>query len=174
MPSIRNQELLQETKDRMQKSSALFFVDYQGLTHLQLEEAHNALRDMDAEMAVVKNTLANIALKEEKNVDAADRFDGPLAVLFAYNDAVQVAKFLKDFAKKYELPKVKFGLFEGNILEADSVNALASIPPREVLIAKLVGLMKAPINGLVFDLKYPITKLAFAMKEIEKKKTATS
>lgn len=169
MPSQKNIELLKETREKMQKASALFFVDYQGLTHLQLEEAHKALADMDAEMAVIKNTLANIALKEEKNVDAKERLQGPLAVLFAYNDAVAVAKYLKDFAKKYELPKVKFGFFEGNILEENSVSMLASIPSREVLLAKLLGAMKAPINGLVFDLKYPINKLAFAMKEIEKK-----
>ncbi len=170
MPSLKNQQLLEETRARRDKSSAMFFVDYQGLTHLQLEEARKALSDIDAELAITKNTLANIALKE-KDVDASERLQGPLAVLYSYGDAVAVAKLLKDFAKKYELPKVKFGYFEGKILEEGDVKALASLPPREILLAKLVGTLQAPISQLVFNLNYPIVKLAYALKEIEKKKS---
>lgn len=170
MPSAKNVQLLEETKAKVEKSTALFFVDYSGLTHKQLEEARNTLREQDSEIAIVKNTLMNIALKD-KNLDVAEKLQGPQATLFSYGDGIKTAKVLADFIKKYSLPKINFGIFEGAIVDEAMITKLATLPSKEILVGKLLGLLNAPISRLVYGLNGNITKLAFVLKEIEKKKS---
>ncbi len=173
MASIKNQEELKQLADKVDRSQAMYFVDYQGLTHQQLEEARRELGDNDAEIAVAKNTLINIALKDKKNIDVRDQLQGPNATLFAFSDGTSVARILRDFNKKYELPKVKFGIFEGKVIDADGVMKIASLPTKEVLLSKLLGGMNAPISGFVYVLNANITKLAQVLKAIEEKKQAS-
>ena len=91
MPSQRNIQQLDEVKQKVDKATAMFFVDYAGLTHQQLEEARRELRDNESEIAVIKNTLMNLALSE-KNIDAKERLQGPQATLFAYGDGIKTVK----------------------------------------------------------------------------------
>lgn len=174
MPSIKNQEELQQLSDKVERSQAMYFVDYQGLTHQQLEEARRELGDNDAEIAVAKNTLINIALKEKKDVDVRDQLQGPNATLFAYTDGTSAARILREFNKKYDLPKIKFGIFEGQVIDADGVMKIANLPTKDVLLSKLLGGMNAPISGFVYVLNANITKLAQVLKAIEEKKQTTS
>lgn len=173
MPSIKNQNELGELQEKVNKSTAMYVVDYQGLTHQQLEEARRELRDNNAEIAVAKNTLLNIALKE-KDIDVSEQLSGPMATLFAYEDGITVAKILKEFNSKYELPKIKFGIFEGKVVSTADVMAIANLPSKEVLLAKLLGGMSAPISGFVYVLNANISKLAQVLKAIEEKKAKTS
>lgn len=169
MPSKKNIEQLDVIKQALSKAQAVFFVDYQGLTHQQLEELRRALRGANSEIAIQKNTLINLALQEKK-IDAQERLKGPKGVLYVYEDVIAAAKVLKDFNKKYEMPKIEFGVYESEIIDESKIIELASLPPREVLLGKLVGIFRSPLSQLVYDLNYPITKLAIALKEIEKKK----
>src|SRR3989344_1978443 len=131
MPSSRNIQLVKETNDKVQKATALFFVDYQGLTHKQLEELRSLLRETNSEISIVKNTLMNLALSV-KNIEAKERFHGPLAALFSYSDSLAVAKVLYTFFKKHNLPKIKFGVFEEKIIEEKDVIQLALLSSKEV------------------------------------------
>lgn len=169
MPSKKNVQLLDETKQKVDRASAMFFVDYAGLTHKQLEEARNELRTNNSEIAITKNTLMNIALKGKK-LDVADRLYGPQATLFSYEDPIKTAKILAAFVKKHGLPKIKFGIFENEIIDEVMIARLATIPSKEILIGKLLSLLNSPISSLVFVLNGNITKLALVLKEIEKKK----
>lgn len=170
MPSQRNTQLLDEAKQKVEKATAMFFVEYTGLTHKQLEEARHELAANSSEMAVVKNTLMNIALSE-KNINAKDSLTGQKATLFAYEDPIKTAKVLAAFIKKYGLPKISFGVFEGKIIDEATITALSKLPSREILIGKLLGLLNSPISGLVYTLNGNIQKLALVLKEIEKKKS---
>lgn len=169
MPSAKNVQLLEETKAKVDKSTALFFVDYAGLTHKQLEEARNTLREQNSEIAVVKNTLMILALKD-KNLDVAEKLQGPQATLFAYEDGIKTAKVLADFIKKHSLPKIKFGIFEGDLVDEAMIMKLATLPTKEILVGKLLGLLNAPISRLVYGLNGNITKLALVLQALEKKK----
>lgn len=171
MPSQKNIKVLEEAKQKVEKSAAMYFVDYAGLTHQQLEEARRELKDNDSEIAVIKNTLMNIALQEKK-IDAKERLQGPYATLFSYQDPVKTAKILTAFVKKYGLPKIKFGVFEGALIEESTIDQLAKLPAKEVLIAKLLGTLNAPISNFVYGLNANIQKFAMILKEIEKKKQA--
>ncbi len=173
MPSVKNQELLQVAKDKLGRAQAVFFVDYQGLTHKQLEEARNSLREIGAEVAIIKNSLMNIALKE-KEIDLSDQLTGPSAILFSYEDPLATAKVLYAFFKKYNLPKIRFGVFEGRVIEEREISKLATLPSREVLLTQLVGLLNSPIRSLVYDLNWNIQKLALVLSSVKDKKGATS
>lgn len=169
MPSQKNLQQLDAIRDQLSKAQAVFFVDYQGLTHQQLEELRRALKNANSEIAVQKNTLLNIALQDKK-IDVKERLTGPKGALYVYEDVIAAAKVLKDFNKKYELPKIEFGVYESDVIDEAKILELATLPPKEILLGKLLGIFKSPLSSLVYDLNYPITKLALALKEIEKKK----
>lgn len=169
MPSTRNSTLLEEAREKVGKATAMYFVEYTGLTHKQLEEARAQLTASNAEMAVVKNTLMNIALME-KSIDAKDQLTGQKATLFSYEDPIATAKILTAFIKKYQLPKISFGILEGSLIDDKTIVKLATLPSKEILVGKLLGLLNSPITGLVYALNGNITKLAQLLKEIEKKK----
>lgn len=173
MPSVRNTSSLDEAKQKVDRATAMFFVDYTGLTHKQLEEARIELKNANAEMAVVKNTLMNIALSEKK-IDAKEKLIGQKATLFSYEDPIKTAKVLTVFIKKYGLPKISFGVFEGDVIDEGMITKLATLPSKEILVGKLLGLLNSPLSGLVYVLNGNITKLALVLKEIEKKKNTAA
>jgi large subunit ribosomal protein L10 len=172
-PSQRNVDMLNDAQEKVSRAQAMYFVNYQGLTHKQLEEARKELRSNGSEMAVVKNTLMNIAL-QEKNVDVKEKLQGAHATLFSYEDPVKTAKVLASFYKKYQLPTIEFGVLGDEILSDSEITKLATLPSREVLLAKLVGGMKSPINGLVYSLKGNLQKLVLTLKAVEAQKSASS
>lgn len=167
VPSQRNQDLLQLAKEKLNRAQAVFFVDYHGLTHKQLEEVRNSLREVGAEVAIMKNTLMNIALKE-KDIDVESQLTGPSAILFSYDDPLATAKILYAFFKKYNLPKIRFGVFEGRVVEESEIQKLSTLPSREVLLTQLVSLLNSPIRNLVYDLNFNVTKLVQLLSEVKK------
>lgn len=173
MPSQRNISLLEVARQKVDKATAMYFVQYTGLTHQQLEEARKQLKEVNAEMAVVKNTLMNLALSDKK-IDAKEKLTGQQGVLFSYEDPIATAKILASFIKKYSLPKISFGIFEGKIVDEGIIIQLSKLPSKDVLIAKLLGSLNSPISGFVYVLNGNITKLALVLKEIEKKKSASN
>lgn len=173
MPNTKNIESLSEIKEKLERAQAVFLVDYTGLTHIQLEEFRHELANAKAEAAVLKNTLVNIALTERK-IDATELLKGPHAVIFAYEDPIATAKAILAFNKKYQLPVIKFGIFEGLIIDEGKITQISTIPPKEVLLAKLLGLLNSPITSLVYDLNFNIQKLAQLLKAIEEKKAKSA
>src|SRR3989344_3492984 len=169
MPSQKNIQLLDELKQKIHRASALFFVDYSGLTHRQLEEVRRELKEADSEIAIVKNTLTNLALKDKKI--KVEKLEGPHATLFSYKDPIATARILAGFIKKYGLPKVRFGIFEGGIVDEATITELATLPSREVLIAKLLGTLNAPISNFVYGLNANIVKLALVLDQIKNQKS---
>lgn len=176
MPSQKNIQQLARVQEKVDRAQAMFFVDYQGLTHKQLEEARRELKNNASEIAVIKNTLLNLALKE-KNVDASQKLTGAHATLFSYEDPVKTVKVLFAFFKKY-LPAnkkmsdaVKFGVFGGEVIDEATISRFATLPGREVLLGKLAALLNSPINNLVYDLNWTIQKFVLTLKAIEDKKS---
>lgn len=176
MPSKKNIELLEKTKEKLSRAGAVFFLDYQGLTHKQLEEARLLFRENNSEFSVVKNTLVDRLFKE-KDLSFDKALKGPLGLLFSYEDAIKTAKALFAFFKKHNLlnlpvgPKIKFGYFENKIISDADVMVLANLPGREILLGKLVGVLANPLTRFVVSLNWNIQKLALVLKAIEKKKS---
>lgn len=170
MPSQKNIQLLREVKDRVNRSQAVFFAEYQKITHKQLEEVRNVLHNTNAELSISKNNLVNIALSE-KNIDAREKLQGQLASFFAYEDPIATAKTVFAFFKKNsEIGKIKFGIYEGKVIDSKQLFELSNLPSREILLGKLAGLLESPMRGLVSNLNWTISRFVKTLKAVEEKK----
>lgn len=159
-------ELTQKIKD----AKSLVLADYRGLTVEQDTELRNALRKAGVDYKVVKNTLTNFAMKENGLGDIENYLNGPTAMAISTTDPVAPAKVLSEFAKKYDKLELKAGVVEGKVIDLEGVKALAELPPREVLIARVLGSFNAPISGLVNVLNGNIRGLVVALNAIAEKR----
>lgn len=121
---------------------------YRGLTVAQMGSLRRDLRKAKVHMQVVKNTLARRAAEGTGFTAAAEFFTGPTAIAYG-NDPVALAKALSDFAKGNDALKILGGVLDGKRLDGAAVNALASLPSREVLVARLLGSMQSPLTGFL-------------------------
>jgi len=173
MPSQKNINTLIEIKDKLNKSKSVAFTDYMGLNVKQISDLRKKVKESGAEFKVLKNTLLRLGLKElgwqveEGIVDQG--LNGPTAVLFSYEDEIAALKALYDFSKENELPKLKFGFLDKNLLTQERIENLAQLPTKEVLQAKLVSNLSSPIYGLVYTLKGNLTKLVLVLNQIKSK-----
>lgn len=137
-------------KEKFEKAQTVVLVDYRGLTVAEDTELRNQLRKAGVEYAVLKNTMISRAI-EGMNVDEMHAsLEGPTAVAFGYEDMIAPAKILSDFAKKSKKLTIKCGVCDGAYLNADGVEALASLPSKEVLIAKIMGSMMSSVSKFVY------------------------
>lgn len=139
-----------EIKEKLVNAKSVVLIDYRGLTVAEVTELRNQCRKAGVEYAVLKNTMVNLAAKEA-GIEGLEGFlKGPTAVAFGMEDAVAPAKVLTEFIKKTKKTEVKCGLLDGQILDAAGVEALAAIPSREVLIAKIMGSMMSAVSKFVY------------------------
>lgn len=166
------QAIVASLADKLKNASAGVFVDYSGTTVAVDTAMRRAMRNAGVEYAVVKNTLTRFAANQT-GFEALDPFlNGPTALAISYNDPVAAAKIVSEFAaKKDSKLKIKAGFVDGKIISETEVKALAELPPREVLIAQVLGTMIAPITGLATVLNANIRGLAVALAAIAEKKT---
>lgn len=146
--------VVQELSQKFGAIEASFIVNCQGLTVGQLQELRLALGAKNSELQVAKNRLVRIAIQEKPEGQILhDQLRGQNAIVFANTDLTGTAKILADFAKENEELKIVAGCYASKLLNKESVEALARIPSREVLLAQLFGTMKAPITAFVVVLK---------------------
>lgn len=173
MPKMEEkQKIVQDIEERLNAASLIVFTDYRGLNVEEMSDLRNRLRVPGVEYRVLKNTMTRFALKNIGFQNVADQLVGPSAVLFSNEDVVGPAKTLFDFAKEHPNLEVKFGILEGQPVSADKVKALADLPPREVLIAQVVGTMQAPITSFVRVLNANLTGLVRALDQVREKKAS--
>ena len=141
------------------ESAGAVLTEYRGLTVKQLQDLRRALGE-NANYAVVKNTLTQIAAKEAGVEGFDDLLTGPTAIAFINGDVVEAAKGLRDFAKANPALVIKGGYFEGRPLEAKEIAKLADLESREVLLGKLAGAMLASLSQAVYLLNAPLAQAA--------------
>ena len=171
MPSQRNIKDLQDLKDKVAKAKTIVFTDYRGLTVKQFTELRQKVQENGGDIKVIKNTLLKIGLKNLSHNSQliTDNLTGPTATLFAYEDEILPLKTLYEFSKKNELPKIKLGFFGDRLLSQEEVTAMAQLPSKDVLQAKLVNILHAPIAGFVYALKANLTGLVRALDQVRQK-----
>lgn len=148
-----------ELVEEFQESAGAVLTEYRGLTVKQLQDLRRALGE-NANYAVVKNTLTQIAAREAGVENFDDLLTGPTAIAFINGDVVEAAKGLRDFAKANPSLVIKGGLFEGRTLQAAEIAKLADLESREVLLGKLAGAMLASLSQAVYLLNAPIAQAA--------------
>lgn len=162
--------VIDEIGSKMKAAKAMVFADHRGLTVEQDTELRSALRKAGVEYKVVKNTLTRFAAKEN-GLDALDTFlNGPTAMASSSTDPVAPAKILSEYIKKFEKLELKVGVVEGKVIDINGIKALADLPSREVLVAKVLGGFNAPITGLVNVLNGNMRGLVVALNAIAEQK----
>lgn len=141
--------MVDEYVAKLQKSQALIVSEYRGLTVKQIQELRRELRSNDSEMVVTKNTLILRALNQVGMPAPDQLFAGPTAVTFCYKEVAGPAKALNKFAKDSKILQVKGGVMGRSVFDSAGVGQLADLPSREQLLGQVVGVMQAPISGLV-------------------------
>ena len=170
-------ELAQELKTKFTKAKVAMFADYKGLAATQADDLRRQLRAQHTEVKVLKNNIARFITKDGSMGDDAkslmDEMVGPTLVAFAYEDIAASAKIFHKFSKDNEALKLKGGLMGNKRIAAESVEALATLPSREVMLSMLLSVFNAPARSFVGVLAAVPRGLVTVLAAIEKKKTET-
>lgn len=172
MPTNEKQQQVAEIKERLTGSAGVIMADYRGLTVKQMRGLRNALRDSGAVVTVYKNSLAQIAIRELELPNMDQFLEGPTAFVFTPEDPVETAKGLLAFAKEHKVFSFKGGLIDGQVVDAEAVKAIASLPSREELIAKLMGTMLNPLRNFMAMANAPVGAFARAVQAVADQKAA--
>ncbi len=172
MPTATKEARVSEIKERFSAAEAVILIDYRGLSVKELEELRRKTREAGGDIKVYKNSLTEIAIRELALPNMDEFLQGPTAFVFVETDAVAPAKALTTFAKEHQALELKGGFVQGRVVGASDVKAIASLPSREELIAKLLGTIQNPLRGTVTVLSGPARGLATALDAIAKQKAA--
>ena len=158
-----------EVKERLSAADAAILTEYRGLSVGELAALRRSLRAAGGDYKIYKNTLVRFAAQEQGLDDLVPLLVGPTAIAFVEGDAVTVAKALRDFAKTNPHLVVKGGLLGTGILSAKEATALADVPPREVLLARLAGGLAAPLQQFAGLLQALPRNLAYGLSALIEK-----
>ncbi len=164
-------DAIESLKDQFKDISTFIFADYRGLTVEQITDLRAKLREQQAQLKVVKNRFAKIALEQLERPDAGDILTGPTAIALPEGEAGPVAKTLLEFAKDTPL-EVKGGIVEGMIYDFAQIEAFSKLPTKLELISMLMSTMKAPVQNLALVLNAVPTKLVRTLQAVADKKSA--
>lgn len=164
--------MVEEIAQKLDQATAGVFVDYRGLTVEQDTKLRNELREAGVEYKVVKNSLVKFAAEKQGLNDLDPFLNGPTSMALSYADPVAPAKVLSKFAKENEVFEIKTGFVDGKVIGLDEIKALADLPSKEVLVAKALGGLNAPISGFVNVLNANLRGLAIVLNAIAEQKSA--
>ncbi|MDR1377229.1 MAG: 50S ribosomal protein L10 [Synergistaceae bacterium] len=173
MPANIKYEQVDLLKSKLEKVTAIFVGEYRGMTVAQSTRLRVQVRGVDGELKVAKNTLFSIAMKEAKMETLPESMTaGPNVYALCYGDPVAVAKVLRDYAaeKTQKAFILKGGLLGKSVLNTAQVQALADLPPKDVLIGQVVRTVAAPLTGLVTVLSGTLRGLVTCLDQIKEQK----
>lgn len=157
----KKKQQVSEILEKVQRAKSIVLVDYRGLNVKEDTELRRELRKEQVEYKVLKNSLVLRALNEAGYTGLEDALKEPTAVAFSYDDATSAARIISENSKKLNKLSIKAGIVEGQIMDAKGIASVASIPPYNVLIGQLLGM-----------LTHPMRSLAVVLSEVAKKKEA--
>ena len=166
MNRTQKEQDVAELAEKFKRANIGILTDFQGLNVEQISDLRRKLREAQGEYRVVKNTLMRLAAKGTSIELLLDQVQGTCAVALSYADPVATAKVVSDFAAKQDKLRIKSGVLQGRLLQGAEVEQLAKIPPREVLLAQLLGLLVAVPTSLVRVLNAIPAKMVYALAAI--------
>jgi large subunit ribosomal protein L10 len=152
-------DLVQNLKDELDSSTSVIVTHYSGLTVNESEELRSEMRDNGAKFKVTKNRLTKLALEQTQFKDLADLFIGPTAIAYS-DDPVAPAKVAVSFEKKLENFKIIGGGYNGEKIDLEKINFLASLPSMDELRGKILGIISAPAQKIALIMKEPAGQIA--------------
>jgi len=161
-------QVVESLREELRAVTSLFLIDYRGLKVVDATELRRKIREFNGSYIVVKNTLALRAARDNGLELIESCLQGPTAVAFHPRDVVGMAKLLTELSKSHPNFQFKAALIEGKLVPPSEIQKLASLPSREVLLSKLVFLLKAPLQRLAGVLKAPARDLALVLNQVKK------
>lgn len=165
MPTEAKIKAVEDLRRRLGGAKTVVLTEFRGLTVQQLSELRRQLRAVSAQYKVVKNRLARIAVSATELEGLARHLTGPTGLIVSREDPVAVAKALATFTRTHQALRVKAGVVDGQMLEADGLRALAELPSREALRAQLVGALQGPLAQLVGLLTAAPRELVYILEQ---------
>ncbi|KKU55036.1 MAG: 50S ribosomal protein L10 [Candidatus Moranbacteria bacterium GW2011_GWE1_49_15] len=166
----QKKQIVKDLAQKAKESKSIVFVDYKGIQVKDVTDLKKQLREAGVEYVVSRKTLIDIALKEAGIETSVRGLEGQIAVSFSKEDEVAAAKIIDKFAKTNENLKMLGGVLGTQVMDEKEVKALAKIPSKEELLAKLVGSLKSPVSGFVNVLGGNLRGLVHALNAIKEQK----
>lgn len=163
MPTAIKAAQIDVLSESLTRSQLTIITDYRGLSVVALQDLRSRLRPVEAEFKIAKNTLTRIAAERAGIEGLEPELDGPTAIMFAFGDPVAPAKVISDFARSSRILTVRAGVMNGQVLNAADVEAISSLPPREELLGRLVGMLASPMARTVGVLSGPSRSMAYVV-----------
>ena len=172
MPKTRTQkiEAVAKLQEKLGRTRALVFADYKGLNMKQLSELRNKLREHHAEFSITKNSLLQRALPVSKIQFPSSSLSGPTATLMAFDDEISPIKILVKALKDANIGKIKLGFLGTEALDETRIEYLASLPTRDELRGQILGVLVAPLRGIVSVLQGNLRNLVYVLDQIKERR----
>lgn len=174
--------LLETAKDIINNSSIIIFTKYQkenvSLKATDLTKYNLDIEETGGDIKVIRNSILKIALEESNLEYIAPKMRGALIINYTKKDPISLAKkiseiishFRKEKNIKEDIPEIAFGILNGKLISAEEIKKLANLPPKEILLAQLLGTIKAPITNFAVVLKNVVSKLVWVLNAVKEKK----
>lgn len=161
-----------QIKEKVEKAQVAIVTEYQGMSVEEITKLRRALQKEDGDYMVTKNTLAKLAIKDTNYELLADLLTGPIAIAFGYGDQVMPAKALAKFIKETEKGKIVGVVLDGKLLSAEEAKALATLPSKQEIYAKMLGCINSPASGIANSINAVMSQLTRTMAAVRDQKTA--
>ena len=165
-------EKIDAIKAKVEKAQVAVLTEYKGYTVEEITNLRRELQKQGGDYMVTKNTLAKIAVKGTEYEVISDLLKGPTAIAFGYEDQVSPAKVVSEFIKKSKKGEILGAVLEGKLLSADEAKALANMPSKEELFAKMLGSINSPATGITLAVNAVMSSLTRAMAAVRDQKEA--
>lgn len=169
MKKERKSEVVRRLNDNLGRATIAFVSEQNGLTAGEADAMRRRLRTINSELQVAKNTLVRLAIKDSRYAALETNLGGPVGVIVGYADPVELAKALGSFRDLGDKFRLRGGVLDGKPLTPEEITALAALPPREVIMAQLLGLLQAPATRLARLLNEPGSAVARVLDAISKR-----
>lgn len=166
------QDKIESIKEKLSKAQVAIVTEYKGLSVDEITDLRRKLQKEDGDYTVTKNTLAKIAVKGTDYEVLTDCFKGPIALAFGFKDQISPAKALSNFIKEVKKGEIIAAALDGKLLSASEAKALATLPSREEIYAKMLGCINSPASGIANATNSVITQLVRTMAAVRDTKTA--
>lgn len=174
MKKAEKTTLVEELAGRFSRATMALVSEYRGLSAAESTDLRRRVRAVDGELRVAKNTLVRRAIKATPYAALEEKLGGPVVIIFCYGDPVTVAKTVATLRELGDKFKLRGGVLGGKPLSGEELQALATLPPREVVMAQLLGLLQAPATRLARLLNEPGSAVARLMDAIGKQRGAAA
>lgn len=161
-----------QIKEKVEKAQVAIVTEYQGMSVEEITKLRRALQKEDGDYMVTKNTLAKLAIKGTSYEQLAELLTGPIAIAFGYGDQVMPAKALAKFIKETEKGKIVGAVLDGKLLSESEAKALASLPSKQEIYAKMLGCINSPASGIANSINAVMSQLTRTMAAVRDQKTA--